>query len=105
MLSLNKSDFTWQYFRGSGKGGQKRNKTDNACRCIHEPSGAVGEAEDGRKQSDNRKLAFERMANSPEFKTWVELQHDIQAGKVKAEVFENGEWKELPLYFSEKGVK
>lgn len=105
VLSLNESDFKWQYFRGSGKGGQKRNKTSNACRCVHEPSGAFGEAEDGRSQLQNRKLAFDRMAKSPEFQSWIKLQHDIYSGRVKMETHENGEWQEQPFQWSEKGAK
>lgn len=105
IISLNKDDFKWQVFRGFGKGGQKRNKTSNAVRCIHEASGAVGEAEDGRSQDLNRKMAFKRMADSPEFKTWLKLQHDIYLGKVKLETHEGGEWREEPFDFTEKGAK
>ncbi len=40
-LSKAKGDFIVQPFKGSGKGGQKRNKTMSACRIIHPESGAL----------------------------------------------------------------
>lgn len=42
VFSLTKDDFEWEYFRGTGKGGQKKNKTSSAVRCKHLESGAVG---------------------------------------------------------------
>lgn len=35
LFSLTKKDFKIEYYRGSGKGGQKRNKTDSCCRITH----------------------------------------------------------------------
>ena len=58
-------------FRAGGKGGQAQNKTDSGVRVVHEPSGAVGTARDGRKQHENKKKAFLRMANSKEFQAWA----------------------------------
>jgi hypothetical protein len=47
--------------RGSGPGGQKRNKTSSAVRLTHAPSGISVRAEEERSQSSNRKLAAERL--------------------------------------------
>lgn len=58
-------------YRGSGKGGQNRNKRDTAVRITHPPSGAIGRAEDERHQWQNKKLAFRRMAETGEFKRWI----------------------------------
>ena len=49
-----------EFFRGSGPGGQNRNKVETVVRLRH-PSGIVVEAEDARTQGQNRKLAFERL--------------------------------------------
>lgn len=49
-----------EFFRGSGPGGQRRNKTETGVRLRH-LSGIVIEAEDTRSQARNRKLAFERL--------------------------------------------
>jgi hypothetical protein len=45
----------------------------------------MGEAEDTRFQSQNRKLAFERMADTKEFKSWLQLKIDASMGKVEIE--------------------
>lgn len=74
LLSVTAKDCRWDYYRGSGNGGQKKNKTDNCARCTHEPSGAVGKAEDGRSKEHNRHKAFERMANTSEFQKWLKIE-------------------------------
>lgn len=71
IISLTRKDFVWTYYRGSGKGGQKRNKTDSACRCQHLASKSIGCSEDQRSQHQNRKLAFERCIKTKEFQNWL----------------------------------
>lgn len=70
LFSVTAADCQWDYFRGSGNGGQKVNKTSNCVRCTHTASGAVGKATDSRSRDQNRKTAFERMAETKEFKSW-----------------------------------
>lgn len=108
IISVTAKDCRWEYFRGTGAGGQKRNKTSNCCRCTHEPSGAVGEARDSRSQRDNREEAFGKMARSPTFQRWLRLETarvtgkemeinaevDRQIRKVRCDVKENGVWRE-----------
>lgn len=83
LFSVTADDCIFIEKRGSGKGGQKRNKTSSAIQCFHEPSGAMGESEDGRSQSQNRKIAFERMAKSAKFQVWLKLKVDAIDGKVE----------------------
>lgn len=85
MFSVTASDCRWVAKRGSGKGGQKRNKTSNAIQCFHDPSGAMGESEDGREQSLNRRTAFERMCKTPEFQSWLKLKVEAGLGHVEIE--------------------
>lgn len=59
---VRKSDLRIDYYRGSGKGGQKRNKTSNACRITHLPTGESASSEDGRSQTKNREDAFRKLA-------------------------------------------
>jgi protein subunit release factor B len=82
LFSVTAKDCEWDFVRGSGKGGQKRNKTSNAVRCRHLPSGALGYAEDERSQLHNKRLAFVRMANTTEFKKWHRLEVARRTGEL-----------------------
>ena len=82
VLSVTANDCRWEYFRGTGAGGQKRNKTSNCVRCTHEPSGAVGEARDSRSQRDNRESAFRRMCESKKMQTWLRIETARRIGKL-----------------------
>lgn len=74
ILTVTAADCRWDYFRGSGNGGQKKQKTSSAVRCTHEPSGAMGQCSENRQQSLNKKIAFERMAKTLKFNMWVKRQ-------------------------------
>lgn len=110
LFSVTRNDCEWKYTRGTGNGGQKRNKTNSAVHCIHRASGAHGYAEDERSQLQNRQLAFKRMAESPEFQAWnriearrmmgieAEIEAKVEANMkcIRIEVRdENGLWKEV----------
>jgi len=82
LFSVTANDCRWDYFRGSGKGGQKKNKTSSAVRCTHIPSKATGSAEDGRSQKQNKKLAFRRMAQSQEFQDWCRIEAARTTGEL-----------------------
>lgn len=74
LFSVTAKDCEWSYTRGTGAGGQKRNKTSSAVHCHHKESGAHGYAEDSRKQHENKILAFQRMAETQKFKNWHKLE-------------------------------
>jgi hypothetical protein len=48
-------------YRSGGPGGQKRNKSSNAVRLVHEPTGIIATAADSRSLRDNRVHALRRL--------------------------------------------
>lgn len=50
-----------ELYRGSGPGGQHRNKTESAVRLRHRDTGIVVSATERRSQSQNLGVAIERM--------------------------------------------
>jgi hypothetical protein len=49
------------HYRGSGPGGQKRNKTSNGVRLVHQPTGTLITATESRSLRENRIHAIRRM--------------------------------------------
>ena len=82
LFSITARDCEWSYTRGSGNGGQKKNKTSSAVHCMHRPSGAHGYSEASRSQADNKRDAFEKMSNSPEFQRWINLEFMKRSGEM-----------------------
>lgn len=60
-IERTQKDLEWQTIRGSGPGGQHRNKTETAVRVVHKPTGLSAIAQEERSQSLNRKLALARL--------------------------------------------
>lgn len=85
LFSVTADDCRFEYFVGAGDGGQKKQKTKSACRCTHIASGAVGKATEDRMQLQNRKLAFQRMADTKEFKVWHKLETSRRMGEPSVE--------------------
>lgn len=110
LFSVTAKDCEWNYYRGKGKGGQKKNVTDNCVRCTHRESGAAAYSEDGRSQRQNKEKAFAKMARSEQFQKWLRYERAKREGllleveqeveklmrphNIKTEVKENGKWKQ-----------
>lgn len=106
LFSVTASDCEFKYTKGSGAGGQKRNKTSNAVYCIHKPSGARGYSEATRSQRKNKEDAFYKMSQTKEFKNWHKIEISRITGKLeelkryverelkkaKVEVRKNNKW-------------
>ncbi|MDP4007459.1 MAG: peptide chain release factor-like protein [bacterium] len=54
-------DTTLEFLRGSGPGGQRRNRRETSVRLHHIPTGFVVLADELASQAQNRKVAFERL--------------------------------------------
>lgn len=109
LFSVNTSDCDWQYLRGTGPGGQKRNKTESKVRCVHRASGAIGESDQTRSQHENKRIAFRKMAETKEFKLWhrietarlmgdkltieEKVEKAMQPENIKTEVKVDGKWE------------
>lgn len=82
LFSLTKKDFEVQTSRGSGAGGQNRNKRDTKVRIIHKASGAVGESQEERSQEQNKKTALKRLTETKLFKAWLaRAVHELNTGE------------------------
>ena len=74
LFSITKKDFQITYFSGTGKGGQKRNKTQNCCRIKHVETGVITTGQETRSKQQNLKNAFKRMTEHPEFKAYLRMR-------------------------------
>ena len=108
LFSVTAKDCNFEYYRGSGAGGQKRNKTSSACRCKHIASGAIGQSQDERSRKINQRLAFKRMSETKTFQNWLRLEiakvtgakaeseryadQEINSTRIITEIKQDGRW-------------
>lgn len=88
LFKLSKKDFEVEPFKGSGNGGQNRNKVMSCCRIRHPASGAVAEGKEQRDFPQNKKAAFKRLVEKPEFLKW----HKIQCAKALGTYIDTEKW-------------
>ena len=106
VASVTKKDFTFEFYRSSGPGGQNVNKRSTACRVTHPDSGAVGTCQIHRSQDQNKTQAWKNCIESDKFKKWhklfiakaMGLVHDVEQHvdremkNIKVEVKKDGKW-------------
>lgn len=61
-MNLTRKDFKVEWYSGTGKGGQHRNKHQNCCRISHIESGLRAQGTESRERTTNQKVAFMRLA-------------------------------------------
>jgi hypothetical protein len=76
-------DCRFEAIRGSGPGGQKRNKTSNAIRLTHLPTAIHVFAEESRSQSENKHRAIRRL----KLRLATDIRHAIDS-----RLFEPPDW-------------
>lgn len=109
LFTVKAEDCEFSYFKGSGDGGQARQKTSSGVQIIHRPSGAMARCSETRSQLQNKKIAWKRLGNSIEMKRWIQKKvAEIDMGKsieqyvdeqmkpenLKIEAKKNGKWAE-----------
>ncbi len=67
-LAVRESDIVEQFVRGSGKGGQKINKTSSCVILHHRPSGIIVKCQQERSQAMNRYFARRELCDRLEEK-------------------------------------
>jgi protein subunit release factor A len=60
-MDWDEKDLQITFFKSSGPGGQKKNKTESAVRIKHLPTGIIVTATESRSQLQNRERAMERL--------------------------------------------
>lgn len=108
LFSQTKKDFVVTPCRGSGPGGQHRNKSYTGCQIKHPASGAYAEATDNRSFDINKRNAFNKLVNSIKFKIWwnakvLEIEHGEeierevarQMEQVRVDYKVDGKWIEV----------
>ena len=59
--TVDEKDIAEQFYRGTGRGGQRRNKVSTAVRIVHLPTGLEVHTERGRSQAGNRQQVRDRL--------------------------------------------
>ena len=57
-MKLTEDQFRFEWYSGTGKGGQHRNKHQNCCRCVHVVTGITANGTASRSREDNRMAAL-----------------------------------------------
>lgn len=83
-LDIKEEDLIEQFIKGSGKGGQKRNKVSSAVTILHQPSGIRIRCEKERSQSINRYHARHQLCDRVEqIRTGKILEKDRAISKIR----------------------
>lgn len=79
-LGLQESDFECQFIKGFGKGGQKKNKTNNCVYLVHSPTGESVKMQKYREREANLKTALRILIEK------VEMKQDPKNSKTMSKI-------------------
>lgn len=85
IFSLTKKDFAFETFRGTGAGGQNRNKVETCVRIKHVPSNSIAQCCEERSQWQNKQKAFKKLCELKSFKNWIRVEAARRAGELPSE--------------------
>lgn len=85
MVNIRPEDLNWVFSRGSGAGGQHRNKTESAVDLTHIPTKVVVHCESERSQQQNKVNAL-AMLRARLWESQRESQHRARAGVRREQV-------------------
>jgi peptide chain release factor 2 len=74
LVSVTKKDLEITWFSNKKAGGQHLNKHPSGCRIKHKDTGIIVTATEQRSRDQNLKVAFNRLANHKDFKTWLKIE-------------------------------
>lgn len=78
-VTANDPSLRIERYRGSGPGGQHRNKVSTAIRIVHQPSGIVVTRESGRSQSANLESALAQLNETLRSRAQNRVQASVNA--------------------------
>ena len=82
---LRKKDFLIKSIKGSGPGGQHRNKRETGIRITHKATGVTAEATDSKSQERNRHNAFVKLINKLVlYYTRVQMKEEMPTKRIRS---------------------
>ena len=82
-LGVREQDLKERFIRGSGRGGQKKNKTSSCVYLLHRPSGIEVKCQKDRRQAMNRFFARRELCELLERKDGKRSQDEIKRQKAR----------------------
>ncbi len=84
-LQLVEGEIDETYFKASGPGGQKTNKTLTGVTLLHRPSGVRVRCQRERSQGINRFIARRLLVEELEARLTGKTRHEVKAGQLREE--------------------
>lgn len=80
-LTIDMKDVRIDRYRGTGRGGQRKNKVSTAIRVVHVPTGITITRETGRSQGDNLDSALEQLQSELDRRNRVSRDQQVVADR------------------------
>lgn len=84
MENFNKKDYKVEYTRGTGAGGQHKNKVETCVTIIHLPTGMKERCQDTRYKKKNYDMALERLNKRIEESANLKKHNKLNEERIKS---------------------